>query len=35
MWVAWRSYEGYTLTPTYAEAHHGYNEADGRLKLDL
>ena len=40
MWVAWRSYEGYTLTPTYAEAHlglapHGYNEADGRQKLDL
>lgn len=36
LWVEWRTYEGYEIPLSYAEAHlgmapHGYNEADGRL----
>lgn len=39
LWVEWRAYEGYTIPPSYAEAHlglapHGYNEADGRVKYE-
>lgn len=35
LWVEWRTYEGYTIPESYAEAHlgmapHGYNEADMR-----
>lgn len=35
LWVEWRTYEGYTIPESYAEAHlgmapHGYNEADKR-----
>lgn len=35
LWVEWRTYEGYEIPLSYAEAHlgmapHGYNEADGR-----
>ena len=35
LWVEWRTYEGYAIPMSYAEAHlgmapHGYNEADGR-----
>lgn len=35
LWIEWRTYEGYTIPESYAEAHlgmapHGYNEADMR-----